>query len=317
MHGINGFTLCGKTFLLIYIQRFAFTGPNTLESYHTEGCNYGGVFIRMFDNSSYTDRALCEPRRQFVIYLNVTRIQLYIVWFRRYSKGALKARIQFRKCPTTYVVNYLSSPGYNELNSCHYYVCVGKTCTVQFEKFGKSLGPSDIKVATANNIDSLSVPIRLPLKCKSEIRIRALVARQWIFNKGSTPHYSGHHVQYVDDTLAESYDFLHNSTVTIISCDQSPAALGLVIFRCGYDAIGVDQAFTRGQLYLTNNGKVNFTKPAILYYVEPENVQLSILVYTGGICKHSCWRKTIVIHEVVPQEGAVYNHNFSLAAKAV
>ena len=317
MHEINGFTPYGKTFPLIYIQRFVFTGPNTLESYHTEGCNYGGVFIRMFDNSSYTDRALCEPRRQFVIYMNVTRIQLYIVWFRRYSKGALKARIQFRKCPTTYAVNYLSSPGFNELNSCHYYVCVGKTCTVQLEIYGKSLGPSDIKVATANNMDGLSVPIRLPFKCKSEIRIRALLARHWIFDKSSTTQYSGHHVQYAYDNYTESFDFLHNSTVTITSCDQSPAAVGLVIFRCGYNVINADQAFTRGQLYVTNNCKVNFTKPTILYYVEPEDVQLSILVATEGGCQHSCWKKTIVIHEVVPQEGAVYNYNFSLASKAV
>ena len=73
----------------IYMKDLIYSGANTLDSIYTEGCNYGGIFIRVLStNSSFIDIAVCGNLKQFSWYPDQTsNIELFAIWYSGYSQG--------------------------------------------------------------------------------------------------------------------------------------------------------------------------------------------------------------------------------------
>ena len=321
MHNIDNY-VCGYTlyadvagilhFPFIFFQSYIFNGPDTLRSYN-EGCNYGGMFIRMYNNaSSYRDIALCRSTKRFVMYFNVTKVYIYVISFSGYSSVLLKARGQYRSCPTTYVANYSVLPGINALDECHYYVCRDNFCVLRLEKYGSPIGPSEVKIAAAIVIEEMPAPLKLPLTCQSTIDIKAAFSRQWLVVKNIYAQSISYNIKTQKNIFSQVYDFLHNLTATMDTCQQSPAAIGIVINYCDVSSSENGNVVEGGILDFDHQCSLYLTSSVTLYYIEPRNVEIVVKVGEEHNCFKSCLDRSVMIHEVIPDDDVLYNYNFTL-----
>ena len=116
-YSINGNFVCGvqsaSTFSYwpypnIYLKELVFSGANTLDSLFNQGCNYGGIFMGVFDtNSPFTNIARCENLMHFFWYPNQTSIiELFVIWYSGYSHGRKNGQKRYRHCPITHLSTY-------------------------------------------------------------------------------------------------------------------------------------------------------------------------------------------------------------------
>ena len=296
---------------IIYLKELEFTGPNTLESFHANGCDYGGFFLRVFhDNSSHIEIGVCESLIHFVWYPNVSRIELLVIWYAGYSSGHVKGQIKFTNCPTSHITDSLLMSNFDKEASCHYYVCHATACTLHLAKKNESFGPGFLQIATSSNLQIRFINFE-PFKCENKVTTKSVDINEWITEKETSKYYV---FKSHMDNFIEAYKFLHNVTVSIKTCEQSVIGIGLVISQCEkvtnlmaeYAEIDVGMVV---EIYKPCDRREFIT--TTFYHTYPTDVEIVLIIKRAGKCDPLCSRKTISIQEAIPHDGVVYKYNFT------
>ena len=303
----------------IYVEDLVFSGANTLDSLYTQGCNYGGIFIRvLYTNSSFIDIALCANLKHFSWYPDQTSsIELFAIWYSGYSEGRVIGYIHYGYCPAVHLSSNSILSQFDEVSSCQFYICYKTSCNVRLGYKEKSFGPSSLKITVPYKLQLMPTKSetieKVPVDCKSEVDTWAFDKIQLIYNKST---HRRHLFQFYTDSFIENYIFLHNLTVSIDTCLQFPVGMLLVIHKCG-----TSQPFT--DLYRPGF-LINVYSPCSdmeferskFYHTNPVSVEIVLFINIKMmLCDPLCRNKTIIIHEVIPDEGIVYRYNFSFTGQ--
>ena len=96
------------------------------------------------------------------------------------------------------------------------------------------------------------------------------------------------------------------------TCKQSPAAIGIVINYCDVSSSENGNVVEGGILDFDHQCSLYLTSSATLYYTEPRNVEMVVKVEKKHNCFKSCLDRSVMIHEVIPDDDVLYNYNFTL-----
>ena len=305
-------------FPLIHFINFIFIGPDTIQTVHTDGCDYGGIFIDVDKNVSYIDRAVCKSSKDFVMYVDLLYLKLFVIWFQGYSSGSFKGRVQYRNCPTSYISAHTQLTYFTE--KCHYYVCQADKCVVRLQKYNTSFGPIVLKIAKAEDLEILPLRIKLPFICRSEVRVQSVWSKQWIIDKtAQTTHkrISAFWRSYKHNYIyTKEYDFLHNCTSYIKTCYQSPIGIALTVQQCNTFIVPETRPITSGGiLNLYHVCKITKSKEVTWYILEPKNVDIILQIKSYFRCTDRCTKTTIIIHESIPDQQMVYRYVYAFSGE--
>ena len=151
------------------------------------------------------------------------------------------------------------------------------------------------------------------IDCKSEVNTWSLNRIQWIYFKAI---HERHIFKSNIDTFMESYPFLHNLSVSIDTCTHVPIRMLLLINKCRLKTdLQYSPEYKRTgcmlNLYRPCSIRNTFTR-VTFYHTKPVDVAIVVSVkLKHNICDSSCKNKTIIIHDLIPDEGIVYQYNFS------
>ena len=300
----------------IYLEKLVFYGMDTLDSLDSEGCNYGGIFIRDASSSSIKI-ARCESLMHLSWHPNNTSsIELFVIWYAEYSHGRINGQIQYSYCSTIHLATDSSFSHLDETSSCQAYICFKTSCNVHFTKQNGSFGPGIFKTAVSSKLPLIYRHVHsiqgFPTECISEVNIWALNRIQWIYFKAI---HERHIFRSNIDTFMESYSFLHNLSVSIDTCTHVPIRMLLLINQC------MSTIYSQPTPQYKRTGfMLNLYRPCIadeftrvtFYHTKPVDVAIVVSVKLKYIdCDSPCKNKTIIIHELIPDEGIVYQYNFS------
>ena len=298
----------------IYLEKLVFSGMDTLDSLYSEGCNYGGIFIRDASSSSIKI-ALCESLTHFSWHPNHTSsIELFVIWYSEYSHGRINGQINYNYCSFIHLPAVSSFSHLEETSSCQAYICFKTSCKIHFTKQNGSFGPGIFKTAVSSKLPlihhgQLHIIDGYPIDCKSEVNTWSLNRIEWIYFKAI---HERHIFKSNIDTFMESYPFLHNLSVSIDTCTHVPIKMSLLINQC--------KMTTEFQLSPQTGFILNLYRPCrvieltrvTFYHTKPVDVVIFVSVkLSHAFCDSPCKNKTIIIHELIPDEGIVYQYNFS------
>ena len=147
-----------------------------------------------------------------------------------------------------------------------------------------------------------------------EVNTWTLNKIQWIYTKST---HKRHVFKTYEDIFHELYPFLNNLTVKIDTCTQFPVGMLFNINQCDkVESITHQDDIRKSGLLLTLYSPCNvreFTR-ITFYHTKPTAIEIFLFVTleTKELCDPLCQSKTIIIHEVMPDEGIVYQYNFCL-----
>ena len=302
----------GLPYPKVYLTELVFFGADTV---HNEGCSYGGIFIYLLKgNSTYIDTAMCESLTRFTWYPDDENIEIFVVWYLGYSHGSLKGIIGYNICPTTRLVDNTLMSYFDEGAACHCYVCYATSCNVMLKRPGKSFGPSrfeiDRRLHLINILNKLHVIENMSYRCESKVTTWSRDFQYWSFYKSTNIYVfksqmTSHRVEY---------NYLHNITAFVATCLKVPVVMKLTRHQCG-QATGLlpDTLATLISLYQPCGSREFST--TTFYHSKPIGVEIVLFVKRPRVCDPLCAMKTIIIHEVMPDESMVYKYNFSFVSQ--
>ena len=296
----------------VYVEELVFSGANTLESQNNEGCHYGGVSSHMlYTNSSLIDTALSENMKHFSWFPDqASNIELFVIWFSGHSHGMVNGSIRHTYCPSAHLSSNSILSHFDEVKSCQIYVYYKTSCNVRLGNQKESFGPGLFEIKVPSKLQCISTQSHNSVDCKSETITWSFDKIQLIYSKST---HKRHLFKSYIDIFLEVYSLLHNLTVSTETCLQSPVGVLLVINKCGTYQPFVDVDTSGVLLNLSTPCNVEeFTRPTF-YHMKPvsADIVLFITVKMHAPCDPLCHNKTITIHEVIPDEGIVYQYNFS------
>ena len=208
---------------------------------------------------------------------------------------------------------------FDEINSCQFYICYKTSCTAHLRYKKKSFGPGALLITVPSKLQlkpTKSQAIeKVPVDCKSEVNIWAFDKIQWIYNNSTHQRYL---FKSYTDIFIEVYSFLHNLTVSIDRCLQFPVGMLLVINKCATSHPFIYLPMS-GSLLDLNAPYTDKDTRNTFYHINPVSVEivLFIKIIKRALCDPLglCQNRTIIIHEVMPDEVIVYQYNFTFTGQ--
>ena len=302
-----------RMFPLFHFLSVTIDGPDTITS-SNQGCDYGGIFIQeLRSNTSNFHKSFCRSTRRTVIYSETIKFKILVISFAGYHSVNTVARILFRTCPTTYVNNVFKNT-FNTEQTCRHFVCKVSACKIILVRKKGPIGPIVLKLSGAQTLkaDARLVDLKVPITCSSEIHMMYLAFQHWPLKRDIyLKRIKYKHTKTNHEALTENIQFLHNASVSLLSCFESPVGMSMYVSYCGKPS-----AYQHNHYIFSPSAICDVIIPILqsvtVYSFETVGVPLFIFVNYKNDCSLTCRGHRITLHEKTPNDGVIYEYSATL-----
>ena len=136
-----------------FIRKYIHNGVTFKVDGSPYNCHYGGLFIQ-FQGNPHSRISICRSTSNLKIYSQGTKIEILLVWYRKYSYGNISASVYVTQCITRYLeFGFDHSGPLNATLMCQRVICAPlvhsrqKSCTVRLGESTHSIGTSQLRVS--------------------------------------------------------------------------------------------------------------------------------------------------------------------------
>ena len=221
--------------IFLHVNKFIYSGPNTLSDIPSQQCQYGGLFVRFDLTEKWFE--FCDDISDLNIHSSHDGIYVALFWFSGYSQGSIIADFQKDACGIIYLElnhelqihkeNIITKV--NQSLGCHYIVCpplqkdIQRLCTIQLGP--PSVGTTQIEVILYDTLDPCDQRfVNVPSEQKLTYELKVKYSSNWPFDiHNSTTQQT---LYDFSSGNVHKYQYLEsgNITSTLFCTNDSPRA---------------------------------------------------------------------------------------------
>ena len=234
---IRGNTVCMDNiysryeFIILYVEKFIFSGPNMMTYLSDPVYQYGGLLVYFNDGTNHYD--FCESLHKYKIYTWANSLTFILVWFSGYSRGNLTTFLKISDCKPYY---HELSTSINTLKKHNIHACRIQVCPALQQRNRRDfvfrlsqIGPADITLRRFNTLISCEPGYaETTLEHKSIIRFSAWAFDDWPLSVRSNINHTLHNVT---TTVVKKIDNLVSAIIRLpLICKLDMTRVQMAVF---------------------------------------------------------------------------------------
>ena len=212
---------------------------------------------------------------------------------------------------TTYVNNVFKDT-FNTRQARRHFVCRVSECKINVVRKKGPIGPIVLKLSGAQTLkaDARLVDLKVPITCSSAIHMMYLAFQHWPLKRDIyLKRIKYKHTKTNHEALTENIQFLHNASVSVLSCFESPVGMSMYVSYCGKPSPLTTIFFLPSAIC---NLVIPILQSVTFYSFETVGVPLFIFVNYTNDCSLTGRGHRITLHEKTLNHGVIYEYSATL-----
>ena len=218
-------------FIILYVEKFIFSGPNMMTYLSDPVCQYGGLLVYFNDGTNHYD--FCESLHKYKIYTGANSLTFILVWFSGYSRRNLTTFLKISDCKHYY---HEFSTSINTFKKHNIHACRIQVCPALQQRNRRDfvfrlsqIGPADITLRRFNTLISCEPGYaEATLEHKSIIRFSAWAFDDWPLSVRSNICHSIHNVTTI---VVKKFDYLVSAIIRLpLICKLDMTRVQMAVF---------------------------------------------------------------------------------------